>query len=218
MKYIGLTGSFGAGKSSVLEALKNLGAIVFDADEYVRLAQQKGQPCYSELKKELGLDFFLPDGALDRKKLADYVFSKPTALKMVNGIVHPVVRKMHLFDLKTTHQTTPEATVVYAIPLLFETQWHLFTQSNWLVYCDIKIAKERLKILRNFTEKEIQTRLNHQLPQKEKIKLADIVIDNSGSWEKTKKEVEKNWLELQILPKWNFFTRIAEMEQYAFGC
>ncbi|MFP7478077.1 dephospho-CoA kinase [Terribacillus saccharophilus] len=192
---IGLTGGIASGKSTVSSLFKEYGIPVVDADIVAREVVEPGEPALASIVDAFGSEILLPDGSLDRQKLGGIIFRDLEKREILNGIVHPVVRERMTADrdrLKTEHPA-----VVLDIPLLFEgNQLHLVDKVV-VVHVDPQIQLERLMQRNNLTEQEALDRINSQMSLADKATRADAVIDNNGSRDETKAQLEK------LLSSWN---------------
>jgi dephospho-CoA kinase len=182
---LGLTGSFGSGKSTVAAMLAEAGAAVIDADEIARGLLGPGQPLVAEVAREFGPQMLDEAGLLRRRALAEQVFSDRRALARLNALVHPCVRQEELRQIEALRD---HPLIVLDVPLLFEAGMRSLADLAVVV----RIAeRERFRRLRGrgFSEREIIARLGMQMPQSRKVELADRVIDNSGSYEQTRAQV-----------------------------
>lgn len=194
-RVVGLSGGIGTGKSTVARLLARAGAIVIDADAIVHRLQAAGSPLLDELATAFGPEVIGPEGALDRKRLADLVFRDPAARARLNAIVHPRVGTEMARALEAARQAGA-ALVVLDIPLLFEGRVAgrsgasaLEFDDTVLVYAPRELQIERALARDEGTREDIERRLAAQLPIDEKRALADHVIDNSGSLEDTERQV-----------------------------
>jgi dephospho-CoA kinase len=193
---LGLTGSYGSGKTTVSDYLMKQGIPIIDADIISRELTSADSEGFKEIIKEFGGEFKKSDSLLDRKKLAEYVFSNPVALKKLEKIVHPLVRKRE-FELLDKYRNAP--VVVLSVPLLFEKKLEIAVDKVLVIKIDETKRYERLIKNYKITREEISQRLKNQMSQKEKIQRADYIIDNSSSLEKTFSQVDK--LLQNIYPK-----------------
>ncbi len=185
MKKIGLTGGIASGKSTVTKIIRDFGYKVICADEAARELCEKGLEGYSAVKKAFGDGFFSSDGTLDRKKLGTYVFKNKRRLQKLNRILHPLI-------IKDIMQKAGEQEKVVFIDaaLLIETGLYKDMDEVWLVTADRDKRIERLMKRDNLSYEDALLRVDAQLEDKDKIKYAKKTIDNSGSLEDTKKQVE----------------------------
>lgn len=184
---LGLTGSFGSGKSTVASMFEAMGVPVMDADQAARDVVEPGTLGLERVVEAFGHDILGPDGRLDRKKMADRVFSDDAARGRLNSIIHPLVGEQMAAFL-SRHRDAP--LVVLEIPLLLEGGRKAPVHKVVVVTTDSGKRKERLKAS-GFTEEEVDARLRAQMPQEEKIKLADYVIRNDGDLESTRRQVRE---------------------------
>jgi len=191
---IGLTGNIATGKSAVLRMLKRLGAKVIDADALVHRLMAEGTPVWQAILDEFGEGILGPEGKIDRGKLGAIVFADAEALKRLEAIVHPAVTA-RLDEL--IHQATEPVVVVEAIKLI-EAGWHRTCDALWVVTCPKEQQLERLLRRRKLSREEALLRIEAQPPQEDKVALADVVIDNSGSLEEIREQVEKEWERLGV--------------------
>ncbi|HSM25963.1 MAG TPA: dephospho-CoA kinase [Anaerolineaceae bacterium] len=192
---IGLTGNIGTGKSVVRRMLEHLGAFGIDADALANRAIAKGAPGYKKVVTKFGQWILKDDGEIDRKKLGRIVFNDPEALVILEGIIHPlVVQALDYIIKRVKHKVV----VIEAIKLL-ESKIGNACDSIWVTYTPAEIQLERLVILRKMSILDAQQRINAQPPQEDKMKAANVVIKNIGSFEDTWKQVYENWL--MLVPK-----------------
>jgi dephospho-CoA kinase len=195
-KYIiGLTGNIACGKSSVVAELINLGATAIDADSVTRNLQQPGQAVYQSIVATFGPNVVLPDGQLNRKALASVVFGDAQQLRILESIVHPAVRQhilTWLAQLPEGSQSHPTIAVIDAIKLI-ESGWPAHCNAVWVVACDRAQQIERLCRTRNMSEAEAIQRIDAQNPQSAKIAVADVVINNTGTWDDTVAQIHHHW-------------------------
>ncbi len=197
---IGLSGGIGTGKSSVAALWRDLGAVVVDADAIVHELQAPGAPLLEEIRTEFGDDVFDADGTLDRKALGQVVFNDAAARKRLGELVHPRVRaEMAARVADAERRGAP--VVVLDIPLLFESRAAAARggppaedgdrfDTTVLVYAPRAVQIERTVARDGCTREEAEQRVAAQMPIEDKRDLADHVIDNSGSREDTRRQVE----------------------------
>lgn len=196
MKVIGLTGGIGSGKSSVVERLKNYGAEIFDADVAARVAVAKGTRGYQKAVAYFGQYLLLENKELNREAIAKIVFADEKARRVLEDIVHEEVWEMGVSFVKKCKDKNAEV-VVLEIPLLIECGWHKHVDEVWLIGLSQDKQIERVKKRSGLSKKDIEARINAQLPFEEKKKFADVIIDNSGTWEETEKQIELQWERLK---------------------
>lgn len=188
MLLVALTGGIGSGKSLAGEYLANLGATVVDADQLARSVVERGEPAFNELLARFG-DLILKDGALDRSKLAEIIFTDPTAKAEVEAITHPRIREA--LDQIASGAGHDEI-VIYQIPLLVESKGAERFDRVITVSAPISLRKERA-IARGMAGYDFEKRLSHQATDLEREAIADYIIDNSGDRDALLSHVERLW-------------------------
>ena len=195
MKLIGLTGGVGSGKSTVATMLRDLGAIVVDADEATHAVYEPGTPGFDAVIREFG-DYYVRDGRIDRQRLGELVFKDAASRRRLNAIVHPLVREW--MAARTAEAAGRGAQiVVQEVPLLFENGLEPLYSSVVLVYVPEAMQLERLVHGRGFTPERAQAVIATQVPIDEKRRRARHVVDNSGTTEQTRAQVEQLWTKLR---------------------
>ena len=188
MKVIALTGGIGAGKSTVAQFFSELGASVVDADQLARIAIERGSEGFDEAVARFG-EKILTNGDINRKALAEIVFSDPDAKRDLEAIIHPRVQKLFA---QAIIDNEPSAHLIYEIPLLVETDAaHKF---DFVVTVE---AAEDLRIERLLARgmfiTDIKARLASQAPSQARIDIADAVIVNDGDEDRLLRQVENLW-------------------------
>ncbi|HOR28239.1 MAG TPA: dephospho-CoA kinase [Candidatus Sumerlaeota bacterium] len=184
---LGLTGTFGSGKTTAGGMLRELGAELIDADELARQVVEPGEPALAEIAAQFGAEMIRPDGALDRRRLADRVFADRRAMARLNQIIHPRVREL---ERKRLGELADRPLVVLDVPLLYETGMDRMCTQVAVVRITENQRFARLR-RRGFNEQAIIARLGMQMAQARKVKLADHVIDNSGSLDETRNQLQR---------------------------
>jgi dephospho-CoA kinase len=201
---IGLTGNIATGKSVVRKMLEHLGAYGIDADALSHRAVAIGAPGYEKVIETFGKWIVNSDGQIDRAKLARIVFSDPHALKQLENIIHPLVRQAE--DL-LIRRSTQNVIVVEAIKLL-ESGFGKMCDQVWVTVASPETQYQRLIRKRGMTPETASQRIKAQPPQEEKIKAAQVVIRNDGSFEDTWRQVVAGWKSL--MPETHAQPDIAE--------
>jgi len=191
LKLIGLTGGAGSGKSTVAEMFRELGAAVVDADEATHAVYAPGTPGFEAVVREFGEEF-VRNGEIDRKKLGEVVFNDPAERRRLNAIVHPLVRQWMAERTAEAVEGGAEV-VVQDVPLLFENSLQGLFSGTVLVYARPAIQVRRLIEERGLSAARADAVLAAQMPIDEKRPLADFVIDNNGSLDETRRQVEEVW-------------------------
>ncbi len=196
MYLIGLTGNIATGKSTVGQMLAKLGARVIDADAIAHEVTAKGQPAWFSIVAEFGEGILRPDGEIDRLRLGALVFADPAALRRLEAIVHPAV----LERIAELLEQAAEPVVVLDAIKLMESGVADLCDAVWVVTCSPEQQLARLMRTRQMSEAEARQRMAAQPPQAEKIARADVVIDNSGSLAKTRRQVAQAWARIPLNP------------------
>jgi dephospho-CoA kinase len=196
MKLIGLTGAIGSGKSSVSALFARKGAIIIDGDGIAKQLQQKGSATLQKMVDEFG-DILLETGELDRAKVAQLVFGDADLLKRLNAIMHPAISAEILRQIEENAAT--DNVVVLDMPLLVENPRE---GMSGLVVVDVdpEVAISRLVQFRNMNEDDARRRMASQASREDRLKVADRVIDNSGSPDALDAQVDEVWDWFATLP------------------
>ena len=191
---MGLTGGIGPGKSEVARRLAAQGAAVIDADLIAREVVAPGTPGLAEVAEAFGPGILGPDGSLDRDRLGEVVFADPALLAKLNSIVHPRVRERML----ALEQAVPAgAIVVQDVPLLAENGLSGLYDVVVVVDATPRVQAERLVRERGMTRQQAAARMAAQASREERLAIATIVIDNSGSLAELDRVVGELWAELR---------------------
>ena len=186
---IGLTGNIATGKSVVRKMLEHLGAYGIDADALGHRAIAPDAPGYKAVVDTFGKWILASDGQVDRAKLARIVFTDPDALIQLEAIIHPLVRQAVDLLIKRSSQ---KVIVIEAIKLL-EGPLRQACDTIWVTYAPKEVQISRLTQKRGMSTAVAHQRINAQPPQNEKVKAADTVIRNEGSFEDTWKQITQAW-------------------------
>jgi dephospho-CoA kinase len=198
MVVVGLTGGIGSGKSTVAALLAERGAVVVDADAVTRELQQPGTPVFEAMVDRFGSVIVAQDGALDRAAVADIVFTDAEALADLNGIVHPAVGAEIARRMQALADT--DEIVVLDVPLMVESKRGYPVAGLIVVDVDPEVAIRRLVEHRNMREPDVRARMSRQASRTERLARADRVIDNSGTVEDLRRQVDDAWRWIQTLP------------------
>ena len=200
MLLLGLTGGIGSGKSTVSTLLVEKGAVIIDADAITRSLQQPGQAVFDEIVARFGSTVVGPDGNLDRAGLASIVFADEQAKKDLEHIVHPAVGAEMLKRMQEEADT--DHVVVYDVPLLVEAARRAMSFAGVIVVdIDPEVAIQRVVEQRGMDEADVRARIANQASRQERIAVADKVIDNSGSRDDLRRQVDEVWAWIQTLPQ-----------------
>lgn len=197
MRIIGVTGGFGTGKTTVAGFFKRFGVIVLDADKIAHDAiSPKGAACKKVLKI-FGKKILRKDKEINRRRLGEIVFRNKPLLGRLCGIIHPAVIKDIKEKIKAIKKQRPNAVVILDIPLLVEAGLLDLIDKLIVVKADKRLQISRCRKKTGLSGKDILARIKAQMPIKEKIRVSDFIIDNSGTKKQTKKEVKKLWEKIQ---------------------
>jgi len=193
MLRVGLTGGIGAGKGEVARRLAGYGALVIDADQVAREVVAPGTPGLDEVVAAFGPGVLRPDGSLDRALLGEIVFSDPALRGKLNAIVHPRVGER----MREIEETAGEQdVVVHEIPLLAENGLAGAFDVVVVVDAPPAVQVERLVSIRGLTESHALARMSAQATREERLAVATMVVDNSGSLDDLDDRVARLWAEL----------------------
>lgn len=197
MYLVALTGGIAAGKSTVASEFARLGATVIDADMVAREVVSTGTEALNQIRETFGDLVIGPSGELDRAALGGIVFGNPVALQQLNEIVHPAVRLRVRDRLAEIERESPDAVVVYDVPLLIEAQvdhpWDLIVVAQ----ADEDTRTERLVRQRGLTPEEASKRIQHQASDEQRLAVADVVIHTGGTLDDTNRQIDEVWSRIQ---------------------
>ena len=203
MLKVGLTGGIASGKSVVGEMFAALGARLIQADQIAHELMQPGQAVYGEVVRQFGRGILNPDGRVNRARLAELAFGKSGGaprVKELNQIVHPAVIRREDEWMEQVGRKDPKAITMVEAALIIEAGAADRFDNLIVVTCGAEQRAQRLahrlKIDERAAQQEVERRMAAQLPDVEKIKAADYVIDNSGSLDATEKQVRQIYAEL----------------------
>lgn len=196
MTVIGLTGNIGSGKTTVGRILENeMGCVCLNTDYIGRLVAEPDGEAYDELWGEFGAEYFLPDGHLDRPKLAALVFNNKAALARLNEITHPAVKRYLQKEIARIAAESPQQIVVVEAALLVEADYLDLLDELWLVWADDDVRLERVMARDGASREQAQSRMRNQMPQSEKAKYAQRIVHNNSDEESLRSELAAVWQE-----------------------
>lgn len=193
---IGLTGGIACGKSTVLTMLADLGARTIDADRVTHELQAPGMPVYEQIVAAFPEAVPEPGAPLDRRRLAALVFSDPQRLRQLEQIVHPAVRvelRKFIEAVGRAAGAAERPVVVIDVVKLIESGWVQVCDEVWVVTAPEEQQVARLMATRGMSEAEARQRIAAQAPQADRLAHATVVIDNGGSLDATRAQVETAW-------------------------
>ena len=190
MLRVGLTGSIGVGKSFVTSIFEELGCHVLDADLTAREVVMPGTPGLQAITREFGEEILNTDGTLDRKRLGALVFADENRRQRLNHILHPFIIARQDEILREWEREDPEGIGIVDAALMIESGGYKRFDKLIVVHCRPEVQLERLMLRDKLSRDEALRRINSQMPQEEKQKFADYLIDTSDGYESTRAQTE----------------------------
>lgn len=192
-KIIGLTGGIGSGKTTVAEYIEDCGFPVYYSDDRAKTIVNDNESVKVKIKELLGSDSYDENGIYNRKYVAGKVFNDEELLLQLNGIIHPAVR----LDFEEWVRKQSKYLVFKETALLFELKLNLQCYKSLLVTAEDNIRLKRVMDRDGKTYREVETVMNNQMPEKDKIKLADYVIYNNTNLDDLKEQTERIIFEIE---------------------
>ncbi len=196
MYILGITGSFGSGKTTVAHMLRRKGAHVLDADKIAHEALGLQNLCFQKFARHFGKGI-VRQGKIDRRALAAIVFNKPAELKKLCQIIHPFVVSKIKNVIRGYQAKKQKGFLVIDAPLLFEANLDKVCDCVVVVRASLNAQIKRIQQKSHLTKSDITKRVKAQMPMAAKIKRADVVIDNHLDIKQTQKQVEELWQDLK---------------------
>jgi len=188
---IGLTGGIASGKSTVAESLKTLGAVVIDADRLGHRVYEPDSPGFEKVVNAFGHDVVSPDGSINRRVLGGKVFGDPEQMDRLTDISWPEIRRIAVEEIAEHRRRDPGAIIVFEAAVLLEAGWTDFVDEVWVVTAPSDTVRGRLLERFGGDEEAIAARVRSQMPQEDRRRAADAIIDNDGSVEDLRSRVER---------------------------
>lgn len=198
MLKVGLTGSIAVGKSFVCEVLRELGVFVLDADETARDVVKLNTVGLRLIVENFGENILQENGELDRVKLGGIVFADEAKRQLLNSIVHPLVFEAQNDWLAEKELENPDAIAVIDAALMIESGGYKRFTKLIVVWCQPAIQLERLMLRNNLSETQALKRINSQMPQEEKKRYADFLIETSEGFEETRRQTIEIYEKLKV--------------------
>jgi len=195
MQTIGLTGGIGSGKSTAASILRELGAFVIDADRVGHEVYQPGTPGFDQVVGAFGDGVVASDGSIDRKALGAIVFADPKQLERLNGIVHPLIRGAVRERVEEMRSREPAKPIVVEAAVLIEAKWYDLVDEVWVVIASAETVIERVTRSRGLDRSAVQARIDAQLSNAERSRVADVVIENDGTPDQLREKLVELWRE-----------------------
>ncbi len=192
MYVVGLTGGIASGKSTVAQLFRERGVPVIDADVLGHRSYEPGTETYRKVIDAFGEEIVAPDGTIDRRVLGSKVFGKPDELRRLTDIVWPAIRRLASEELAELEVAGNELAVLEAAVLL-EAGWEDLVDEIWVVVVDPSIAVSRLRSRNGLDEEAAWARIRSQLSNEERIRRADVVIENNGTLAELRQRFQEAW-------------------------
>lgn len=197
MLRVGLTGSIAVGKSHVCEVFRELGCYVLDADQTAREVVRPGTKGLSRIVEAFGNGVLQVSGELDRKKLGAMVFADKDKREHLNAIVHPLVIEAQDEWIRGVEARDPNGIAIIDAALMIESGGYKRFDKLVVVWCNPDIQLERLMKRDGLSKEDAEARIRAQMPQEEKKRFADHLIDTSAGFDETREQVKKVFAELK---------------------
>ena len=194
---LGVTGGIATGKTVVAEMIEKFGAHTIDFDVLSRTVVEPGKPAWTEIVAHFGEHILNKDRLIDRKKLADIVFENKEQRDRLERLVHPRIAEEFAALVAEYTSRKPEAVVQAVVPLLFEADMQHVFDRVLVVYAPEKVQIERLMNRAGIDRQSASAMVASQLPIESKKNLGDFLVDNSGSLDDTRAQIEDVWREVQ---------------------
>lgn len=190
--FIGITGGIGAGKTEILNYIgKHYKCEIYLADEVAHRVKEPGTDCHRKLLALLGTDILTGEGQIDRRRMADRIFSSPELLAKTNEILHPAVRVYLLERLREAREAGETELFFVEAALLIECGYGGLVDEMWYVHADREVRRARLRASRGYSEERIEGIMSKQLSEEAFRESCDFIIDNSGSLEDSCRQIDR---------------------------
>ena len=190
MRFIGITGGVGAGKSFVLSCLQEeCNCRIVLADDVGNEVKMPGQPCYERIVELLGRDVLETDGQINRQKMAAMIFTDEELLKKVNEIIHPAVREYILNEVDKERKSGEREYFFLEAALLIEAGYEEILDEMWYIHADKEVRRARLKASRGYSDEKIDSIFENQLSEEVFRAHCAVVIENNGEQEETRRQI-----------------------------
>jgi dephospho-CoA kinase len=199
MLKVGLTGSIAVGKSFVCDIFRELGCFVLDADQTAREVVEPNTPGLRKIIEHFGAQVLTEAGALDRSRLGAIVFADEAKRQLLNSIVHPLVIEAQNQWLAERERENPDRTAIIDAALMIESKGYQRFDKLIVVWCEPAVQLERLMRRNNLSREEALQRIGAQMPQEEKKRYADFLIDTSEGFESARRQTIEVFEQLKLL-------------------
>ncbi|HXE75862.1 MAG TPA: dephospho-CoA kinase [Candidatus Xenobia bacterium] len=190
MLKVGLTGGIASGKTTVAAMFRARGCVILEADRIAHAHMEPGSDGYEKIVEAFGEEILRPDASIDRQRLGAIVFADAARRTELERILHPLVIITLDGELARRANEAPDSIVIVEAALLVEARYHTLLDKLVVTWCRPEQQRERL-LAKGFTPEQAEQRIAAQMPVEEKRRLADYVIDCSGSLEETERQVEQ---------------------------
>lgn len=191
MRNIGMTGGIGSGKNQVADMFNQLGFYTIDSDISSRKVMEKGEAAYEKIVSFFGKDILDENGDILRKKLGDIVFNDKEKLKTLENIVHPAIYEYERKERSKIYGRDDKAVVITHATLIIESGSIDKYDALIVISCPDELQVKRVMQRDNFSEEKARNIVSHQIPNEERLKYADFIIDNSSTLDDLYKEVKR---------------------------
>lgn len=191
MRNIGMTGGIGSGKNQVADIFNQLGFYTIDSDISSRKVMEKGEAAYEKIVSFFGSNILDKNGSILRKKLGDIVFSDKAKLKTLENIVHPAIYEYERKERSKIYGRDNKAVVITHAALIIESGSIDKYDALIVISCPDELQVERVMQRDNFSEEKARNIVSHQMPNEERLKYADFIIDNSSTLDDLYNEVKR---------------------------
>ena len=198
MLKVGLTGSIAVGKSFVCDVFRELGCHVLDADKTAREVVEPGGIGLAKIVEAFGSDVLSPNGDLNRSKLGEIVFADETKRHLLNSIVHPLVLERQDIWIADWERTDPSGIAMVDAALMIESGGYKRFEKLIVVWCRPDVQLDRLIMRDNLSVEEASRRIAAQMPQEEKKKFADYLIDTSAGFADARRQTIEIFRKLKL--------------------
>jgi dephospho-CoA kinase len=188
MLRVGLTGSIGVGKSFVTSIFAELGCHTLDADQTARQVVEKGSEGLAAVVQAFGRAALQEDGTLNRKQVGDLIFADPKKRELLNSILHPFIIAAQDEQMRAWERDHTNGIAVVDAALMIESGGYKRFDKLIVVHCRPEVQRQRLMARNSISAEEADRRIAAQMPQTEKMKFADYLIDSSEGFESTRKQ------------------------------
>lgn len=193
MKIICLTGGIASGKSTAAKFLEDQGANIVDADRLGHRAYDVGTQAYRAVIETFGEDIVSRDNEIDRKILGSKVFGQPDELKKLTNIVWPEIRRLAELEIAGFEAIYPDGIVILEAAVLLEAGWQDIGEEIWVVVVEREIAIERSISRDGFEREAVESRIDSQLTNEERVSQSNVIIENNADQQQLFDQLQKEW-------------------------